>query len=707
MGLPCRPLRPPLSALIAAFATLLAIPALASADCSLPTGPVNGNLDDGVNPADEIVYQGTLTSSVGLDYLQIPFQVDPGVKGMRIRYCYEKQNPADPAPTLDLGVYGPRTAGQDNWTMDDLRGWSGSAVKIVGIGENGYSDPSTYEAGRKAYVPGRTTRAFTPGPMSPGTWAVELGAGWIPAGGVNFKVGIVQSGDAGLWGNDPFQPDIYRPYVANPKAGWYQGDTHVHGEQEPGNATMKDSLDLAFGKIVPGNPKAGAGLDFVDLVDHNNANNRLLLGSPEYRYPGKLVIPGTEITTYRGHMNSQNANRLVDFRTTAILRYDEPSPAPAPGDTVTLDQGDLTLVPGSSEPSNLFPEIDRLGGWGQLNHPTTWLTQPDLCRGCAWTYTDGETGWGGVDAMEIANGIADLNHGNPPLSLNPFTGAAIDLYEQRLAAGDHIAATGSSDDHRAGAGYGTGTDPIIGQGTTVTYARELSPAGIREAIRAGQTYVKVFGADAPDVYLKARTPEGYRGIEGHSLRGKSLELSLKVTGAADNTRPGNWFLSVLRNGAPVRTSPVTGNSDTINHSTAQSGRYSFRLYRQQGLARVTEAYSTPLWYTKGRVASPAPKFRSVKLNRKKGTARIRVKTIGAGRVVLKPGAVKKAVARSTDARKVVTLKVAPKRKLRKKLERRGRVAVKVAVSFSSEWTDTRTASKRIVLRKKPEKHGRR
>ncbi len=709
MRSPSGSLRTCLSVLAGLIATVLLAPAAASAACSLPATPVGGgkNINDGINTADSVVYTGTLTSDVNQDYLQIPFQVGAGVKGMRIRYCYENQVAGQDNPTLDLGVYGPKQAGAANWTMDDLRGWTGSAIRIAGIGENGYSDVATYGTtnnSRKAYIPGRTNRGFTPGPVDPGTWAVELGAGWIPPGGVEFKLEITPSSD-GLWADDPFQPDPYTPNTASGKAGWYQGDMHVHGEQEPGNAPIENTLDLAFSPVVPGQPKQGAGLDFITLVDHNNTNARQILGEYAGRYPDKVVIPGAEITTYRGHMNSQNLGRMVDFRTNPIWRY--PDPAPAPGSTVNLDQGDLQEVPDPTTPATLFPEIDRLGGWGQLNHPTTFLYSPAECRGCAWTYDDAATGWSAVDTMEIANGIADLNHGNPPLSLNPFTPLAIKLYEKRLAEGDRITAVGSSDDHKAGADYGSGTNPIVGQATTVVYARKLSPDGIKAGVKAGQTYVKVFGTDAPDVILEATTPEGYRGIEGHSLRGRELRLKLKVTGTDGNPRPGDWSIAVLRDGTQAIRVPVDSGPFTTTYSTRTTGRYSFQLIRKHGGTDVTEAYSTPVWYTSGKAASPAPKLGAVKRNLKTGIATIRVKTVAPGRLAVNGPGVRKVVVRGWDPARRKSVKVVPTGKLKKNLRKRGKAAVKLAATFSSEWTGARTARRKIVLKQKVRKKARR
>ncbi len=682
-------LRLRLSVLLAALAGLIALPAAANADCTLPAAS-----NTGLDPADEIVFQGNFKPDLNGQFIQIPFEVPAGTKGMRVRYCYDGAG-----TTLDLGVYGAKSGA--DWTMDDLRGWSGSAVRVVGIGENGYTDEATYNGDRKAYVPGRTNRAFTPGPMTPGTWAVELGAGWIDpslTGGTNWKVGVTPSDDA-AWANDPFQPTPYQPYVANPNPGWYVGDLHVHGEGEPGNAPMRDTFNLGFGPSP-----VGPGLDFMTLVDHNNTNAQLTLGSYKDAYPGKLIIPGAEITTYNGHLNSQNVGSLVDFRMSTIRRF--PTTGSGGGAPITLDQNDLQSVRGPQQPAQLFTEIGSLGGWGQINHPETSKGAPAECRGCAWTYTDEQSGLGNVDAIEIANSFAGFPTSAPTV-MNPFTMPAVKYYERVLAAGNRIAAVGSSDDHKAGVNFGKpgSIDPIVGQGATVVYADELSQAAITEGVKAGHTYVKVFGADAPDVLLTATTPDGKAAIPGDSITGEKLSLEIRVKGAATNPRAGDWKLAVLKDGETVSEVPVTGDDFTHSWATAESGRYSFQLTRKPVAADLLEAYSTPVWFTwaKQAVVKNDFKFGKLKLNRKKGTATLQVKVPGPGRVTLKPGTVARAAARSTAKKKTVVLKVRPKAKLKKKLRKKGKVKVRVRVTYAPQGGKAKTKSRAITLKQKVRK----
>lgn len=681
-------LRLRLSILAAVIAGLFTVPAAASA-CTLQAAS-----DVGITPGEETVFEGNFKPDLNGQFIQIPFTMPAGQKGMRIRYCYDGSG-----TTLDLGVYGPK--GGENWTMGDLRGWTGSALRVVGIGENGYSDEATYDSSRKAYVPFRTTRGFSAGPMAAGTWAVELGAGWIDpslTGGTNWKVGITTSADAG-WADDGFQPDPYQPYVANPNPGWYTGDLHVHGEHEPGNATMRQTFDLGFGALP-----TGSGLDFMTLVDHNNTNALPMLGAYTDDYPGKLIIPGTEITTYDGHLNSQNASSMVDFRMSSIHRFPGTENA-GKGDTVALDQADLADVRGPQAPAEAFAEIDRLGGWGQINHPDTYKSSPASCRGCAWTYSDEQTGFGDVDAIEVANGIAGLPISSPTV-MNPFTPGAVEFYERALAAGNRIAAVASSDDHRAGHDRGL-TDPIVGEGATVVYADQLSPAGITEAVKAGHTYVKVFGPSSPDVLLTATTPDGKTAIPGDEVTGERLNLAIEVNGAGSNPRPGSWKLEVLKDGIPVDEVAVTGDRFTHEHVTDETGRYSFRLTRKAVSVELLEAYSTPVWFTWAKAPKPAVKnnfaFGKLKLNRKRGIATLRVRTAGPGRVVLRPGAVRKSAARATARKRVVVLKVRPKAKVKRKLRRRGRAKVRIRVTFAPQGGKARTKARAITLRQKVRK----
>ncbi len=570
---------------------------------------------------------------------------------------------------------------------------------------NGFSSTSDYQVSKKAYIPGRTTRAYRPGPVPAGTWAVELGAGYIAPGnpGVDWTVEVTPTDDAG-WSDDAFQADPYATNVADANAGWYTGDLHVHGEQEPGNALAGDTLDLAFG-----DPPSGPGLDFVTLVDHNNNISRRALGALQAEHPGKVVIPGTEMTTYDGHFNAQGNSPLVDFRLGEIKKFVDVN-----GNDV-LDAGELQDVRGIEDPSDRFAKIQDGGGWAQINHPTIFKDSPSACRGCFWNYDDARTDFSKVNAIEIQTGPAGIPANSPTPGLNPFTQSAIEYYEHALASGGHVAAVGSSDDHQAGGSTGT-FDSEVGHGATVVHAKQLSQPAIIEAVKAGHTYVKLFGPDAPDVSMVAGEPgkAPLTALPGDSVIAPNMNIQVNVKGAgASPPRPGAYSLDILKDGVPVSSTEVSGDSFDTNFQASESGRYGFRLTRTQGSITFVEAYSTPVWFTKKDPVIPPPppepsnkfSFAGVKLNKKKGTAVLKVKVAGPGTVRLAGRNLAKANAKPKKANQVASLSVKATGKLKKALRKKGRATAKTKVTFTPTGGKAATKSKnvKLVLKKKKKK----
>ena len=372
--------------IVAAVAVVgaFALPSLAGA-CTLPATADPSFTNTAIDVTD------TVPQSDQGDYLQIPFTVPVGTTAIRIRYCY------DSGSTLDMGVYQPLQGSDTVPGVAERRGWSGSAVKDIAISEKGFSDPATYESGRKAFVHGFTTRAYKPGPIPAGAWTAELGLASLGAASVGYEVKVETSTNAD-WSNSPYSPVTDTTGVQNPNAGWYAGDVHAHGEQEPGNALVKTSLDYGFKPLSQG----GAGLDFIGLVDHNNDVSRTEIGKYAPDYPGKLVIPGTEVTTYHGHYNSIGSSAFPDFRGGPVLSY--PS----------MSQVQATTTPGSQ-----MPALQAGGGWTQVNHPTIFPSSSpgniSLCRGCPWDWTDAETDYSHVDAIETADRARGHRGGAQPV----------------------------------------------------------------------------------------------------------------------------------------------------------------------------------------------------------------------------------------------------------------------------------------------------
>jgi hypothetical protein len=625
---------------IAVVAGGLAVPAMAGAACTIP-----GATDPGFEAPQD--FAGTVTAAQQGSFVQVPFNVPAGTTGIRIRYCYDTGS----GTTLDMGVYEPLHAGDTVPGMPERRGWSGSAVKDLAIAVNGFSPPATYEADRKAYVHGYTTRAYQPGPLPSGQWTAELGVAFVGIPSADFAVRVETSTSAD-WSNQPYAPVAQTTAPANPNPGWYAGDVHTHGEQEPGNALVSTSLDYGFKPLSQG----GAGLDWIGLVDHNNDISEGEIGRYEPSHPGKLVIPGTEVTTYRGHYNSIGSTNFADFRGGPILSY--PSMA--------------QIAPGVTPASQFAALQAGGGGWTQINHPSIFKTAPAVCRGCFWDYSDAETGYSNVDAIEVQTGPADIGG-----SQNPFTPDAIAFYEQALAAGNHIAAVASSDSHKAD--FTDLTTSPIGRGTTVVYATELSKPAIVAGIRDDHTYAKPYGNDGPDIRVTARSPGADDGTLGDTITGPSLELELEVLRAGPTaTRPGTYVAELLKNGAVAGTVTITSDDFSHTFSLSGAGRYSIEVVRDDPSADRIEVYSSPVWFEEGENL----KLGKLKLDRKHGTGKLEVTVGGPGKLTLSGNGLKTQT-KNVEAGKV-KLKVQPKGKLADELEETGSATIKAEVKLTPQ-----------------------
>jgi hypothetical protein len=658
-------LAPRLLAPVLALIALALVPAAASAtDCAIPgaADPTMGNAVD---------FQGDVPPGKAKGFLEIPFQVPPGTTAIRIRYSYDQPGGGcgGSPNTLDMGVYEPKPAGTDYWPISSSRGWSGSAVKNFAIAVNGFSDEATYNPSRKAYVQGRTTRAYRPGPIPAGEWAVELGLAYIdPADtdGVHYHVRVETSSD-GIWSNDPYAPSGYSSAPVRTTPGWYAGDLHVHGEQEPGNAPMSQTFARAFDSISAG----GAGLDFVTLVDHNNNVAHDDLARYQQHNSNNLIIPGVEMTTYRGHYNNEGKAPLLDFRSGPI--YD----------------ASQQQVRGEVPPAQTFAAIQDEGNWAQINHPSIFKAAPSFCRGCAWSYDDAETDYSKVDSIEIQTGPAGIPF-SAPTATNPFTAEAIAFYEHALDAGFHIAAVGSSDDHQGGGATGPFDSPV-GSATTVVHADDLSEQAITAGVKADHTYVKLFGNDGPDIRLAADVPGKPEAIIGDSVSGSSAKLVARVTNASESGRPGQWRLVLLRNGEPSQSVPFSGDGVEKTFSASGSARYALEVVRTNGGVDFVEAYSSPIWFTKSSL-----KFGKPKRNERRGTATLPVRVPG-------PGVVKLAGKSLAQAKKTtaeggeVKLKVKPRGKLEQRLRKDGRGTAVVKATFIPDGGDPAKKTKRIRL----------
>lgn len=643
-----------LSLLVAVL--LAALPAAARAGAPparCPGAPLSGT-----------AITGEFSTALQGSYVLVPFRVPTGTTAVRVRYCYDQPESPTSAQlkhTLDLGLYQARDGPGDFYDGDEFRGWGGSSHPDVTVSAEGFSTEQQYLADPKAPVPGKTTRAFLPGPIPAGRWAVELGVAAVVGtdqgdsdGKVAWRVEIGLSDDP-AYADEPYRPAAYDRTPARRTFGWYAGDVHVHGEQSAlGDAPMSEVFDYAFRPAAQG----GAGLDFLTLSDYVSGASWGEIGRYQSRYPGKLIARSAEVVTYRGHTNAQGVTRFSDYRMGPVLER--------------LPDGSLVTRRPARAPRRLFAEVQARGGWTQVNHPTIFPSEvpgfASLCRGCPWDYSDAETNWSAVDAYEVHTGPA----GSPGLAgedigPNPFTLSAIREYDRLRRAGFRLAAVASSDSHNAGRVKNAVTQSPIGIGTTVVGADELSEAGIRRAVKAGRTYVKLYGAASPDLRLDASAPDGETATIGGVLRARRARLVARVFGGRPTAQARTLVL--MRDGSPVSSVPVTSADQTFTFAADGPGDYRLQLMRGSAIDGLT----TPIRL--GARAAARPRLRVVVSPRRaragrrvRVVVRVRGRTDGALRPV-RGAAVRLGRVRRTTSRAGRAVFV-------RRFARRGRVAVR-------------------------------
>lgn len=522
-------------------------------------------------PSPSQSFTGHFSAAQQGTFVFVPFNVPAGTTQVRVGYCWDASTGTS-GHTLDLGVYQTRADPSKPWGTADFRGWGGSGYRDVTITPQGFSSAAQYDADRKAYVPGRTTRSFVPGPIPSGQWAAELGLANIDPtdpDGVNYRVEVRFYNDPSF-DDDPYTRPAHDSRPVRHGAAWYAGDFHVHAEHSgDAQASLTDVLDYAFRPKSDGGP----GLDFVAITDHNTGT-----GWPEEdrlrsAHRRNLILRGEEVTTYKGHTNNIASGVEPDYRTGPL--YERQA------------GGSLTLLRGPRPVSRVFDTVNSAGGITQINHPTIFPSPPfasNFCRGCSWTHSEADTDYSKVDAIEVTTGPQKIG-GSP----NPFIPTAIAFYDAQLKKGHHIAAVGGSDDHRAGKGTGP-TDAAIGQPTTVVRACGLSEQSVRRAVEAGHTYVKVGGANAPDLRLKANSP----GVGPPAIMGDTLHTRARVHFRATVTGGGpGYVLLVIKNGDLVKGVPLTGPRTATTFSSTGPGFY--RLQVMQG--QLVSDVSSPIYVT--------------------------------------------------------------------------------------------------------------
>lgn len=431
----------------------------------------------------DLTLTGTMTGADHETYRELPFKLPAGTARLTVEFAYTGKAQRS---VIDLGLRDPQR----------FRGWSGGGKSRFVI-EDADATPS-----------------YLPGPLPPGTWKLVLG---VP----NIRKTATAAYKAQIWfdrADAPFSGFLPEPIKAQP--GWYRGDLHMHTAHSDGSCLSHKGVSVPCPVFKTLEAAQARGLDFIAVTDHNATSQNVELRELAPYFDDLLLIPGRELTTFKGHANV--------FGTTAPLDFQLGSPR-APRLSTILD------------------EVEAAHALISVNHPA----QPsgEICMGCGWT---AEADWSRIPVMEALNGGALSVFGpEGPLSGIPF-------WEARLNAGFRITAIGGSDNHDALGEVGKAS--TIGLPTTVVHATELSQDAVLAAIRQGHVFVDVWGTRDRLLEVEARNG-GARAEMGDVLpaaAGARVRIEVHVAGA-----PEGAVLSLAGDGARLAAGfdPVLGATE--------------------------------------------------------------------------------------------------------------------------------------------------
>lgn len=371
----------------------------------------------------------------------VPFELPPGVRALEVTYQVggrgDAAAPSGAGNVVDIGLLDPRATAFPS--REGFRGWSGSARDGFFVAESS------------------ATPGYLPGPLPAGTWQVLLGLYRILPGGTTVRVGI-----EAYPGDRPPEPRAPRPARAPVERGpgWYRGDLHAHTHHSDARGSLADLLEAARRR----------GLDFLAVTDHNTVSHqRPLLEAQDEA--GLTLIPGQELTTYRGHANVLGVEGWVDFRA-----------------------WDDTRIRAA------LRDARERGGLRVINHPKP--------TGCDWEYAV----WDEAELFEVWNG---------PWATRNWV--SVGRWHDLLANGARLPAVGGSDRHQVPL---PDTDPAylqVGSPTTWVWAGSSARPDLLAALLAGRTAV----SDGPDGPLATLERDGLVALGQEFRAGERLEAVVR------------------------------------------------------------------------------------------------------------------------------------------------------------------------------------
>ena len=421
----------------------------------------------------DLVLTGQITGADHQTYKPVTFDVPAGVTRLSVAFDYTGR---EDKTVLDLGLMDPIR----------FRGWSGGARKAFFV---------SAEA---------ATAGYLPGPLPAGKWTLLLG---VPNARPNAKATY----EAQIWfQRTPAPLPAVLPKATTP--GWYRGDLHMHTAHSDGGCVTGDAPRAPCPVYRTVLAAQAAGLDFIAITDHNTTSQAEAMAELQPAFPGLLLIPGREVTTFQGHANVFGPTAFIDFRL---------------GSKTVPTLRDLQRA------------VKAAGGVFSINHPAA--PSGEQCMGCGWTVKD--TDYDAVQAIEVANG------GNEK-ALGDFEGvlSGVPFWEALLNQGRRITAVGGSDNHDAGIPHDKPS--AVGRPATVVHAEGLSTEAILAGLRAGRVFIDLDGTRDRMLDLTATTG-GRKAVMGETLAVRAGE-TVTFTAVVSNLDVAG--LEVIRDGAKAAVS---------------------------------------------------------------------------------------------------------------------------------------------------------
>jgi len=361
----------------------------------------------------DLVLHRTIQFSDFHRILSLPFTVPAGTQRISMKFTYSRQ---EQRTALDLGLLGP----------SGFRGWSGGDKEGFTLS---LSD---------------ATPSYLPGPIEPGTWTLLLG---VP----NIRPNVTSQFAAEVYFDRSTQDEAKDPLLTlhlRPEPAWYRGDLHMHTAHSDGSCKSRMGQKVPCPLFVTVEAAAARGLDFIAVTDHNTQSHYDAERELQPYFDNILLLPGREITTYRGHANLFGTTRFLDFRI------------------------------GTREVPDVNSMLRRVAGLDaiiSINHPAS--RSGENCMGCGWTPAT-PVDYRLIQAVEAVNGRdADGERSGVP------------FWEGLLNQGYHLTGIGGSDNHDADI-PGPGS---VGYPTTVVQAEDLSTPSILAGLRAGHVFIDTEG----------------------------------------------------------------------------------------------------------------------------------------------------------------------------------------------------------------------